>query len=56
MFITWEDAKKKYKGLRVIFKNPKYADEFHMEFLGGEFVATASTQSEMFDLVDEVKK
>lgn len=53
MYITWEEAKVKYKGLWVILKNPKYADEFHMELLGGEFMGTAKTQSEMVAVVSK---
>ena len=53
MYVTWNEAKEKYKGLWVVLKNPNYADEFHMELLGGEFVGTAKTQSEMFALVTE---
>jgi len=52
MYITWEEAKVKYKGSWVVFKNPEYADKFHMNLIGGEFIGTTSTQSEMFNLIE----
>jgi FAD synthase len=55
MFMTWEEAKEKFPGKWVIFRNPKYADEdiFHMNLLGGELVATASKMQEMEDAIPE---
>ena len=55
MYITWEEAKAKHKGYWVIFKNPEYADKFHMNLIGGEFVGTSMTQSEMFSLIEETE-
>ena len=52
MFLKWIDAKKQYPAKWVIFKNPKYLDKFHMELIGGNFVATADTQSEMFGIIE----
>ena len=54
MFITWEEAKQKYSNKWVVFRNPKYTDKFHMDFVGGEFVGIADDQEEMFSLIPDV--
>ena len=41
MFITWEEAKRKYPDSWVAYKDPQYKDKYHMEFFGGEFVGIA---------------
>jgi len=51
MYLTWEEAKKKYKGLWVVFRNPKFADRFCMELIGGDFVGTTGSQSGFADLI-----
>ena len=49
MFITWEEAKRKYPNKWVVFKDPQFKDKFYMEFIGGEFVFSANDQEEMFN-------
>ena len=53
MFLTWEEAKIKYPGKWVIFRNPQYLDIFHVNFVGGEFVTTAEDMQEMEDSIPE---
>ena len=48
MFLTWEEAKQKYPNKWVVFKDPQFKDMFDMEFIGGDFVLTASNQKELF--------
>jgi len=51
MFLTWEDAKKKYPNRWVVFKNPQFKDRFHMELIGGELLLTADDQEELFNSI-----
>lgn len=51
MFISWEEAKQKYPDKWVVFKDPKYNDIFHMEFVGGYFVGTAEDMESMESLM-----
>jgi len=53
MFITWEEAKRKFPDNWVVFKNPQYKDAYQMELIGGEFVLTAKSQKEMFDAMPD---
>jgi len=53
MFLTWEDAKKRYPNRWVVFKNPQFKDRFNMKLIGGEFVLTADDQEELFRSIPE---
>jgi len=54
MYITWEEAKVKYKGSWVVFKNPEYTDKFHMNLIGGEFIGSADTEEDIRKLVPAI--
>ena len=54
MFITWEEAKEKYPNKWVILRNPQFEQpEFWHGLIGGDFVATANDQTDMFDSVPD---
>ncbi|MCL2168431.1 MAG: hypothetical protein FWB74_00225 [Defluviitaleaceae bacterium] len=54
MYITWEEAKEKYPNKWVILRNPQFEQpDFWHGLIGGEFVATANDQPEMFGMMPD---
>ena len=53
MYITWDEAKEKFKGKWVVLRNPDWADKFHMNLIGGELVGTADDMLGMEALVPD---